>query len=301
MDHPKRNKVLVLGANGMLGSMVSTVLSADYDVEMTIRPGAAVHVGMPARPVHRVNLLDSDELFPTLIAVRPDCVINCAGVIKQRSDSLEVLRTFPLNALFPHRLAQYCAAIGARMIHISTDCVFSGRTGYYDDDAPSDVDDVYGVSKRVGEVGSADHVLTLRTSIIGHEASNHHSLIDWFLAQKGQIKGYRKAMYSGFPTVELARVLGDYVLPRPELHGVYNLSTEAISKFELLKIVRDVYGTDVDILPDDTVSIDRSLNSTVLRSLLGYQPPEWQQLVELMHATRPDFPPKALARTHVQG
>lgn len=293
MNHPKRTKVLVLGANGMLGSMVSTVLSAAYDVEMTIRPGAAVHVGMPACPVHRVDLLDSDELLPKLIAVRPDCVINCAGVIKQRSDSLEVLRTFPLNALFPHRLAKYCEAIGARMIHISTDCVFSGKTGYYDDDAPSDVDDVYGVSKRVGEVGGSDHVLTLRTSIIGHEASKHHSLIDWFLAQKGQIKGYRKAIYSGFPTVELARVLSDYVLPSPELHGVYNISTEAISKYDLLKIVRVVYAKDIDIMPDDTVSIDRSLNSTVLRSMLGYQPPEWLQLVESMYETRPDFPRQA--------
>jgi len=293
MNHAKRTKVLVLGANGMLGSMVSTVLSAAYDVEMTIRPGAAVHAGMPSCPVHRVNLLGSDELLPTLIAVRPDCVINCAGVIKQRSDALEVLRTFPLNALFPHRLAQYCAAIGARMIHISTDCVFSGKAGNYDDDAPSDVDDVYGVSKRVGEVGGSEHVLTLRTSIIGHEASNHHSLIDWLLAQKDQIKGYRKAIYSGFPTVELARVLSDYVLPRPELHGVYNLSTEAISKYDLLKIVRDVYAKDIDIIPDDTVSIDRSLNSTVLRSMLGYQPPQWQQLVESMHETRPDFPPQA--------
>lgn len=298
MDHSKRPKVLVLGANGMLGSMVSTVLSAAYDVEMTIRPGAAVHVGMPALPVHRVNLLDSDELLPTLTAVRPDCVINCAGVIKQRSDSLEVLRTFPLNALFPHRLAHYCATIGARMIQISSDCVFSGKTGYYDDHAPSDVDDVYGVSKRVGEVGGSDHVLTLRTSIIGHEASNHHSLIDWFLRQQGQIKGYRKAIYSGFPTVELARVLRDYVLPRPALHGVYNLSTEAISKYDLLKIVRDVYAKDIDIISDDTVSIDRSLNSTVLRSMLGYQPPQWQQLVESMYETRPDFPPHASARTH---
>ncbi|MBO9432186.1 SDR family oxidoreductase [Sulfitobacter sp. R18_1] len=293
MDHSKRMKVLVLGANGMLGSMVSTVLSSVYDVEMTIRPGAVVHAGMPARPIHRVNLLDVDELLSTLIAVRPDCVINCAGVIKQRSDSLEVLRTFPLNALFPHRLGQYCAAIGARMIHISTDCVFSGRTGYYDDNAPSDVDDVYGVSKRVGEVGNTEHVLTLRTSIIGHEASNHHSLIDWFLWQEGQVKGYRKAIYSGFPTVELARVLGNYILPRPEIHGVYNLSTEAISKYDLLKIVRDVYGKNIDILPDDSVSIDRSLNSTVLRSLLGYEPPKWQQLIVSMHETRPNFPPQA--------
>ncbi|MCI5039726.1 MAG: sugar nucleotide-binding protein, partial [Donghicola eburneus] len=268
------------------------VLSDAYDVEMTIRPGATVHLGMPARPIHRINLLESDEVLTTLIAVRPDCVINCAGVIKQRSDSTEVLRTFPLNALFPHRLAQYCAAMGARMIHISTDCVFSGKTGYYDDDAPSDVDDVYGVSKRVGEVGCSDHVLTLRTSIIGHEASNHHSLIDWFLAQKGQIKGYRKASDSGFPTVELARGLGDYVLTRPKLCGVYNLSTDAISKYDLLKIVSSVYAKDIDIVPDDTVSIDRSLNSTVLRSILGYQPPEWHKLVELMHETRPDFPPQ---------
>ncbi|WP_224815441.1 SDR family oxidoreductase [Hasllibacter sp. MH4015] len=284
--------ILVLGANGMLGSMVATHLAGhgEYSVEQTLRPGSTRHAGMPDVPTHRTNLLDGDDLLELLVRQRPDCVINCAGVIKQRSDASEVLRTFPMNTLFPHRLAQMCAAIGARMIHVSTDCVFSGKDGNYSDDAPSDVDDVYGVSKRFGEVGGLPHVLTLRTSIIGHEATNHHSLVDWFLSQTGQVKGYRRAIYSGFPTIEIARILAEYILPRSDLHGVYNLSSAPISKYDLLLLIRDVYGTSIEILPDDAVAIDRSLDSSVLRGKIGYTPPDWPTLITHMHATRPDFP-----------
>jgi dTDP-4-dehydrorhamnose reductase len=176
------------------------------------------------------------------------------------------------------------------MIQFSTDCVFSGMTGNYADDAPSDVHDYYGLSKRLGEIADQTHVLTLRTSIIGHEAKDTYQLIDWFLSQQCTVKGYTRAIFSGFPTVEIAHILADHVLPKSSLCGTYNISADPISKHDLLEIVRKVYGMATEIVPDDSVIIDRSLNSNTLRLRLGYTPPGWPELVQRMRDTRPAFP-----------
>lgn len=287
-------KVLILGANGMFGSMVSTVLAArdDFAVEQTIRPGVVPHAGMPDIPTHYCDVLDTDALLAVLLASRPDAVVNCTGLIKQRPEAEDVLATLPINALLPHRLARLCQVLEARLIQFSTDCVFSGRTGNYADNAPAEAQDLYGISKYLGEIANQPHVLTLRTSIIGHEAHSSLQLVDWFLAQEGAVKGYRRAIFSGFPTVEIGRILAEYVLPRRELNGLYNISAEAISKFDLLKIVRDVYRKEIEIIPDDVVEIDRSLDSSALRSILGYVPPSWPDLVTRMQAMRPAFPEK---------
>jgi len=285
-------KVLVLGANGMFGSMIATELAAHagYAVEQTIRPGVAPHAGMPDVLTHRCDVLDTDALLEVLISSRPEVVVNCTGLIKQRPEADDVLKIFPINALFPHQLARFCEAIGARLIQFSTDCVFSGKTGDYADTAPAEAQDYYGMSKRLGEIADRPHVLTLRTSIIGHEARSALQLVDWFLAQEGAVKGYRRAIFSGFPTTEVGRILAQYVLPRPELAGLYNISAEPISKYDLLKIVRNVYGKQIEIVPDDAVAIDRSLNSSALRMILGYIPPIWPDLVARMREKRPAFP-----------
>ncbi len=284
-------KVLILGGNGMFGSMVATVLAAhrDYKVEQTMRSGARMHAGVANVPTHRCDVLDTDAIVRVLVEVRPDCVVNCTGLIKQRPESANVLAIFPINALFPHRLARLCDGIGARLIQFSTDCVFSGKTGSYADDSPADTRDNYGLSKWIGEVRDQKHVLTLRTSIIGHEAGGTYQLVDWFLAQEGTISGYRRAIFSGFPTVEIGRILADYVLPKNDIHGVYNISAEPVSKYDLLRLVRDVYDKKITIIPDDTVAIDRSLDSSSLRSLLGYIPPRWPDLIAQMRRTRPSF------------
>ncbi len=283
-------KILVLGANGMFGRMVATVLAArdNFAVERTLRPGIVPHAGSPDMTTHHCDVLDTDALLEVLIASRPDCVINCTGLIKQKPEAADVLKIFPINALFPHRLARLCDVIGARMIQFSTDCVFSGETGNYADDAPAEAQDFYGLSKRLGEIADQPHVLTLRTSIIGHEAHSAFQLIDWFLAQEGTVKGYRRAIFSGLPTVEIGRILADLILPRQNINGLYNISADPISKYELLQIVRDVYGKQIEIVPDEVVKIDRSLDSSKLRSILGYVPPSWPDLVAQMRATRPD-------------
>jgi len=179
--------------------------------------------------------------------------------------------------------------LGARLIHISTDCVFSGRTGMYTEEDPSDANDLYGISKYIGEIHNQDHVITLRTSIIGHELGSQYALIDWFLAQEGAVKGYAKAVFSGLSTVELARVLRDYVLPQPKLTGLYHVSAEPIDKLSLLKLVAKVYEKNIQITPDEHVQIDRSLDSTRFQQVTGYVPPTWPELVRKMYEQRLNF------------
>jgi len=209
-------------------------------------------------------------------------VINCVGVVKQLESAEDPLVVLPINALLPHRLVRLCETNGARFVHVSTDCVFSGKRGNYQEHDPADADDLYGRSKYLGEV-DYPNAITLRTSIIGHELSTTHGLIGWFLSQAGQVRGYRRAIFSGLPTVELARVIRDYVLSQPELRGVYHVSAAPISKYDLLTLVAKTYGRTTQIVPDDNVVIDRSLDSLRFRQATGYEPPVWLDLVRRMH------------------
>lgn len=274
-------KILILGANGMFGSMVFKRLSINNsnDVLGTVREKTAEN----EKIISSVDVLNKPVLQGVIDDFKPAVVINCTGLIKQRPEASDALKIFPINALFPHQLAIVCKKAGARLIQFSTDCIFSGKEGNYPDDAKIGVSDFYGLSKFVGEVGDLDHVLTLRTSIIGHELHSNYQLIDWFLAQQGSVSGYQKAIFSGFPTVEIATILDRHVLPNSSLHGLYNLSADAISKYDLLKIVKDVYNKDIEITPDDKVEIDRSLNSIRFRTKTGYNPPKWPELVVAMH------------------
>lgn len=226
---------------------------------------------------------DQDSLIKLFRDVRPNVIINCIGLIKQAVEAEDPLIALPINALLPHRLARLSALIGARFIHISTDCVFSGEKGDYTECDVSDARDLYGKSKYLGEV-EYSHTVTLRTSIIGHELQSTHGLIGWFLAQDQQCKGYRKVIFSGLPTVALARIIRDVVIPNPDLSGVYHVAAEPISKYDLLKLVASVYGKTIEIVPDDQLVIDRSLNADRFRQATGYVAPGWPDLVKLMHS-----------------
>jgi len=284
-------KILVLGGNGMLGSMLSTVFAQHraYSVEQTVRPSGMLHISDADCSTHLVDVQDQNAMWALFAKTKPDVVINCIGVIKQRPEAQKLLDIFPLNALFPHWLAETGQLLGFRVIHFSTDCVFSGNTGMYLDDARSDVDDYYGQSKYIGEIKNYSNALTLRTSIIGHETNSKLALVEWFLAQNGPIKGFTKAIFSGFPTVEIGNILANYVLKMPNLSGVYNISSNPISKYDLLLLVKEIYDKNIEIIPDDTVSIDRSLNSNALRGALGYTPPYWPELIKLMHSFSPNI------------
>jgi dTDP-4-dehydrorhamnose reductase len=203
--------------------------------------------------------------------------------VKQLAEADDPLTALPINSMLPHRLARLCELAGARLVHISTDCVFSGAKGMYVESDFPDADDLYGRSKYLGEV-DYPHAVTLRTSIIGHELDGARSLLCWFLAQGGPVRGFTKAVFSGLPTVELARVVRDFVLPHPELHGLYHVSAAPINKYDLLKLVAQAYGKDIEITPHDQLVIDRSLDSTRFKAATGYAPPSWPELVRTMHA-----------------
>jgi dTDP-4-dehydrorhamnose reductase len=285
MTH-KKIKVLVLGATGMLGNAVLRLFaqSAGYEVVGSARSSSALRL-LPAdlsdRVICGVDVEHIDTLISLFSKVQPNVVINCIGLVKQLAEADDPLAAIPINSLLPHRLARLCGVAGARLVHMSTDCVFSGAKGMYTEVDMSDAKDLYGRSKYLGEV-DYPHAITLRTSIIGHELSGGHSLVGWFLAQQGDVKGFRRAIFSGLPTVELARVIRDYVIPHPELHGVHHVSADPINKFDLLTLISNVYGKKIDIATDDNFIIDRSLDSTRFREATGYQPQPWPELIRRM-------------------
>jgi dTDP-4-dehydrorhamnose reductase len=281
-------KVLILGVTGMLGHTLFSELANhhDYDVYASARNQLNRSCWCP--PEHfqkiykKVNAEDLESIVICLTELQPQVVINCIGIIKQLPSAQDALKSIMVNALYPHRLALVCKAIGARLIHISTDCVFSGTKGGYTEEDTSDAIDLYGRTKFLGEV-SAPNCLTIRTSIIGHELSGKNGLVEWFLAQKEKVPGFTKAIYSGLTTLELSRVLKNYVIPNPDLHGLYQVSTLPISKYELLKLIAQTYDKKIAIEPDDQIRVDRSLNSTHFRKATGYSPPTWQELITGMH------------------
>lgn len=289
MNKTERARVLVLGAGGMLGHAVFRVLAADASLSVVGTVRSARSIAQLPAPIRDRLLPDVDvenaDSLAAVLSTRPTVVINCVGAVKQLARANEPLVALPLNALLPHRLAQLCTIAGARLIHISTDCVFSGDKGMYLESDPSDARDLYGVSKHLGEVSEA-HTVTLRTSIIGHELSSAHGLVEWFLAQSSPVKGYRRAIFSGLPTVELAGVIRDHVISNPDLRGVYHVAAAPIAKLDLLELIAAAYGRQTTIIPDDTVKIDRSLDGSRFRAATGYVAPAWPELVRRMHEFR---------------
>lgn len=284
-----KQRLLVLGASGMLGNAVLRVFAADpgYAVFGSVRsPGVipTLQAKAPAAQfVAGVDVESLDSLTRLFAQVRPTLVVNCIGVVKQLAEADDPLTAIPLNALLPHRLARLAQVAGARLIHVSTDCVFTGSKGGYLESDPSDAQDLYGRSKLMGEV-DAENAVTLRTSIIGHELASAHGLVGWFLSQTGPVRGFTKAVFSGLPTVELARVMKDFVVPHPELRGTWHVSAAAIDKYSLLQLVASEYGRSNPISPDDKLVIDRSLDSSRFRAATGYAPPSWPELVRQMRA-----------------
>lgn len=281
-------KVLVIGTTGMLGNAMIRVLSekVNWQVFGTARSESAKRLFMPdiaARLVYNVDVEQHDSLVRAMTQIRPDVVINCVGLVKQLSNAEDPLQAIPINTLLPHKLARLCELAGARLVHMSTDCVFTGNKGYYRESDPSDAIDLYGKSKYLGEV-AYPHAITLRTSIIGHELLSAHGLVGWFLSQQELCSGYTKAIFSGLPTVVLAQVIRDVVIPRPDLSGVYHVAAQPISKYDLLNLIASVYEKQIEIIPDDKLVIDRSLNADRFREATGYVAPDWPTLIKTMHS-----------------
>lgn len=281
------NKILVLGASGMLGNAVFRLFSDEQEFACygTFRSETSRRFfpeDVQSKLISGIDVEKQDDLIRLFADTQPDMVINCVGVVKQLSAADDPLVAIPINSLLPHRLAQLCAVANARLVHMSTDCVFSGQTGMYvEGDAP-DAHDLYGRTKLLGEVDYPNAV-TLRTSIIGHELSGARSLINWFLAQDTRTQGFTKAIFSGLPTVEIARLIRDHIIPNDTLHGLYHVSADPINKFDLLTLVAQTYGKKISIEANESVIIDRSLNSDRFRKAAGYTPKPWPELVSSMH------------------
>ena len=248
-------KVLVFGASGMIGSAMYRVLSekapggnGDLEVWGTQRADETKRFfaeNLCGRLVSGVDVEKQDSLVRVFSRMRPDVVINCIGLTKHHKEADDPLLALPLNALLPHRMADLCAVAGARLIHVSTDCVYAGTRGNYAEvDAP-DAGDVYGKSKHLGEV-DYPHAVTLRTSTIGHELQSAYGLLEWFLSQRSRCKGFNRAIFSGLPNTEFARVVRDIVIPRPDLHGLYHVGAGPIGKYELLQLIAKAYDKQID-------------------------------------------------------
>ena len=282
-----RMNVLVLGANGMLGHRLIQLLSHRFNVTGTVRGHARTysghHVLSQSALLGNVQAENFDSVVNALAIAQPAAVINCVGIVKQLPEAQDALLTIAINALFPHQLAQLCRAAGARLIHISTDCVFSGRRGNYSESDVADAEDLYGRTKLLGEV-SYDGCLTLRTSMIGRELGPSHGLVEWFLSQEGKaIHGYTRALFSGFTTHALAEIIAQIITNHPDMQGVWHAASEPISKFDLLSLVKEIYGLNIRIEPDDTVETDRSLNADRFRRATGLAPPSWPDMVQEMY------------------
>jgi len=280
-------KILVVGGTGMLGySLFANLSSAKnlqvYSTVRSIKGKEMYFYGCEDRVFTNIDIKDLSGIKLVLENLRPSVVINCIGLIKQNDISKQHVDAVAINSLLPHQLAQLCDRYACKLIHFSTDCVFSGNRGSYTESDIPDSIDLYGRSKSLGEVNYKPH-LTLRTSIIGHELTSQISLIDWFLSQKASVHGYSKAVFSGLPTCIIARILINKILPMNNLSGTYHLSALPIDKFTLLKLVAHLYSKNIKIVESTEVQIDRSLNSDKLCRKLSLEVPSWRELVKEMY------------------
>jgi dTDP-4-dehydrorhamnose reductase len=280
-------RVLILGGDGMLGHQLLKSLSPRHDVRVTVRQELANYAACDL--FHRGNAYAGidvrrwEDLAVVIGDFAPNAIVNAVGIVKQRPSAHESIPSLEINALLPHRLAALCRAAGARLIHVSTDCVFSGSTGNYVETDASDAADLYGKSKFLGEVDAAP-ALTLRTSIIGPELTRKTGLLEWFLAQQGTVKGFRGAIYSGFTTLEISRIIDRILTGFPSAHGLYHVSSDPISKYDLLLLLRKHFRRDIEIVPDDVFQCDRSLNSDRFRREFAYSPPTWDAMCQELAA-----------------
>jgi dTDP-4-dehydrorhamnose reductase len=276
-------RILILGGDGMLGHQLLKSLSSGHDVRVTLRQRLSAYEAFKlfhaGNAYGGIEVGSLDHLIDVLGEFRPEAVVNAVGIVKQRSTAKESVPSLEINSLFPHRLAGLCKAAGVRMVHMSTDCVFSGRTGRYREADVSDAEDLYGRTKYLGEVDES-HWVTLRTSMIGKELSRKQGLLEWFMSQKGSVQGFKNALFSGFTTLELSRIIEKILTEHPGKGGLYHVSSDPISKFDLLTLLKRKMGLRIDIIPAEEPRLDRSLDSTRFRKEFDYTPPTWEEMIE---------------------
>jgi len=294
MAGAKTPRILILGGGGTLGHKLWQQLPLKFpDTSVSIRKNRAFYAkcGLFTGPnvIDGLDLRDFARLNEVLNEVKPSVIVNCAGVTLRSKEALDKNSAISINALLPHRLAEWCSHTGARLIHFSTVCVFDGKTGGYTEDSLPDARDLYGMTKALGDV-SAPFALTLRSSFIGREIFGGTELLEWFLAQKGKkIKGFTKALFTGLTTNKLAKLVGDLIEKHPGLNGLYHVSSETVSKYELLKLMKEAYKLDVEIIPEDGFEMKRDLNGQRFEKAAGFACPPWKVMMAEMAADRTPY------------
>ena len=276
-------RVLIIGGDGMLGHALLAGLSPSHEVAVTLRRDLAAYprLGLfdAGNAYGGVDVRNPDRVLEAVAHHRPQAIVNAAGIVKQRPESGLSIPSIEVNGLFPHRLAVMARAAGARLVHISTDCVFSGERGAYQESDLPDPVDLYGRTKLLGEVDEEGSI-TLRTSMIGLELSNRLGLVEWALAQPGPIPGYRKVLYSGLTTMELTRVVDEVLDHHPDLHGIWHVASEPISKFDLLSDLFRRLGRSVEVRPDDRVVSNRTMRGDAFEKATGYRVMSWDDMLD---------------------
>ena len=282
-------KILILGSNGLVGNTITRYFfeKENYQTIAILRDYSKLKLFQ--KKFHQKflvieNILDYEKTKKIIKSVKPDILINCLGITNKEITITpkQIEKFIVINSLFPHWLQRLCSNIDARLIHFSTDCIFSGNKGFYSEKDIPDPPDIYGRSKLLGEL-NFENTLTIRKSVIGHELASKKGLLEWFLAQNNYVQGYKNVIFSGITVLELARLIDTYIIPRSDLKGILNISGQSISKFDLLKILANVYNKSIEIIPNESMNINRTLNGSQFNKLTGYRISPWSSLVKSMY------------------
>ena len=281
-------RIIVLGSSGLIGNTITKFFlnQSKYETFGILRDLEKISFfddKYHKNFIYIDNILDFEKFEKILIKSKPKLIINCLGITNKflKNNFKSVEESIKINALFPHRLHEICSKIDARLIHLSTDCVFSGRKGFYKEDDIPDPLDIYGRSKLLGELNYSNS-LTIRKSVIGHEFLSRNGLLEWFLNKKETVEGYKNAIFSGLTVLELAKIIDKYIIPNKRLSGIIHVAGNPISKYELLYLISNEYQKKINIIPNESLKIDRTLNSNLFNDITGYQMKDWKELISSM-------------------
>ena len=277
-------KILILGANGMLGSRISKTFSkSKHKVFATLRKRKFIKL-KNIKFKYNVDVTKKTKIKNLLLKIRPDVVINCTGFIKQRDkNNLRKKSMYYMNTTFPIFLDLMSKKLNFYNIHFSTDCVFDGKKKLYTEKSKMNAKDDYGKSKILAEKKIMHNTLVIRTSIIGHELNKlKYGLLEWFLNSGSKVEGYSKVFFSGLTTNELSKIIKKIIDKKMFFTGIYNISSKRISKYNLLEIINSIYKMRKTIIKNKKIKIDRSLNSNLFKKKFRIKINSWKrQILEM--------------------
>ena len=278
-------KILILGGNGMIGHKLYQVISKKYPNTWVLfkKKYELVQNNLLYKKdfvIDDFDVCDFSRLIQLLNNLKVDIIINAIGLTIRRNVYEIQSKSILINSVLPHVLNEWVISNDKRLIHFSTNCVFSGKDGFYNEESFVDSNDFYGRSKALGEIISTNS-LTLRSSMIGRELENKTELLEWFLSNKnGTVSGYNKAIYSGITTNCMADFVVKIIENYPDMNGLYNVSSEKITKFDLLKLFNEYFDTNITIIPNNLFATNKALNSEKFFKKTGFIKPDWVDLIK---------------------